>query len=179
MDQDPARQPHPALAAIGWAGLLCGCMDITAAFVTWGIKGVSPARILRGIASGLLGPPALAGGWEIAALGAFCHFFIAFSAATVFYAASRRVGFLTRRPLVSGALYGVAVYVVMYWIVVPLSRAHRGPFSWSVTVVAILTHIVCVGTPISLMVRRHSGAAAPAGADPGREPMGEVAGSLP
>jgi hypothetical protein len=158
----PDSKPHAALVAIGWAGLLCGCLDITAAFVTWAPKGVTPFRILQGIASGLLGARSFEGGWGTAALGAACHFFIAFSAAGVFYAASRQLGFLTRRPVLSGALYGVAVYVVMYWIVVPLSRAHRGPFSWSATVIAIITHIVCVGIPISMVVRYHSRAADPA-----------------
>jgi hypothetical protein len=64
--------------------------------------------------------------------------------------------FLTRRPIVSGILYGVAVYLAMYWVVIPLSLIHRRPFSWSATVIAILTHMVCVGTPISLMVHRYS-----------------------
>jgi hypothetical protein len=44
----------------------------------------------------------------------------------------------------------------MYWIVMPLSNLHRRPFSASAAVVAILTHIVCVGLPISLVVRRYS-----------------------
>ncbi|HLW99145.1 MAG TPA: hypothetical protein VKR82_10895 [Candidatus Acidoferrales bacterium] len=149
-----AHTESRAGAAIFWAGLVCGCMDITAAFVTWGIKGVSPARILRGIASGLLGAKALKGGWDIAALGLACHFFIAFCAATVFYLASRRIEFMTRRAIVAGVIYGVIVYVVMYWMVKPLSLVAPRPFSWTETVVAIVTHIVCVGLPISLIVKR-------------------------
>jgi len=145
-----------AVPAIFWAGLIAGVMDITAAFVTWAPQGVSPIRILQGIASGLLGPKSFAGGWKTAALGAVCHFFIAFSAATVFYVASRKLTFMTRRPIVSGILYGIAVYLVMYWIVMPLSNFHKRPFSWSATVIAIITHMVCVGTPISLVVHRYS-----------------------
>lgn len=61
---------------------------------------------------------------------------------------------MTRQPLVAGPLYGFIVYVVMYWIVMPLSLVHPRPFSWSETLLAIATHIVCVGTPIALMVRR-------------------------
>jgi hypothetical protein len=151
-----ANETHAALKAIFWAGLVCGVMDITAAFVTWWPKGISPDRILKGIASALLGPEAFGGGWPTAALGLACHFLIAYSAATVFFLASRRLQFLTAHPIISGALYGVAVYSAMYWVVVPLSRYHRRPFSWSVTVIAIITHIVCVGLPISLMVRRFS-----------------------
>jgi uncharacterized membrane protein YagU involved in acid resistance len=145
-----------ALPAIFWAGLTCGVLDISAAFITWALKGVKPFRILQGIASGLLGARSFDLGWPAAALGAACHFFIAFSAATVFYAASRKLAFMARRAIVSGALYGIAVYVVMYWIVKPLSLARPRPFSVSETVIAILTHIVCVGLPISLIVRRFS-----------------------
>ncbi len=145
-----------ALRAIFAAGLLCGVMDLTAAFVTAGLRHVGPTRLLQGIATGLLGPKSYDHGWQTAALGAAIHFFIAFSAATVFYLASRKLTFMTRRPIVSGILYGVAVYLIMYWIVIPLSLIHRRPFSWSATVIAILTHMVCVGTPISLMVRRYS-----------------------
>jgi hypothetical protein len=152
----PSAAPSRAFRAIFAAGLLCGVLDITAAFVTWAPQGVTPARILRGIASGLLGPKALNGGWETAALGLACHFFIAFSAATVFYFASRKLTFMTRRPFLCGALYGIAVYLVMYWIVIPLVFGPR-PFNWSATVIAIITHIVCVGTPISLMVHLYGG----------------------
>ena len=81
-------------AVIVAAGLLCGAMDITAAFITWVPKGVSPRRLLQGIASGLLGPAAFRGGLPTTALGLTLHFLIAFTAAAVFYAASRRIGAL-------------------------------------------------------------------------------------
>ena len=41
--------------AILWGGLIAGALDITAAFVTSGLRGVGPIRILQAIASGLLG----------------------------------------------------------------------------------------------------------------------------
>jgi hypothetical protein len=156
VSQSAVQWPAAAWPVIWRAGLACGALDISAAFITWGVKGVTPDRVLRGIASGLLGPRSFTGGVPTAALGVVCHFFIASSAATVFYAASRRFTFLTERAVVSGIVYGVAVYLVMYWIVVPLSRVHRAPFSISTTVVAIATHIVCVGLPIALVVRRYS-----------------------
>jgi hypothetical protein len=141
-----------ALTRIFWAGLAAGTLDITAAFVTWAPRGVMPMPILQGIASGFLGPKSFGGGWETAALGATLHFFIAFSAAAVFYLLSRKLKFMTRRPLASGICYGIAVYFVMYWIVIPLSRFHRAPSPWSMTAIATLTHIVCVGIPIALVI---------------------------
>lgn len=155
--QIAARRPHGAFRAVFFAGLLAGMLDITAAFITWAPQGVPPLRILQGIASGLLGPQAFKEGMQTALLGGALHFLIALSAAAVFYAASRRIDFMTRRPILSGVLYGVCVYLVMYWIVMPLSRFHPAQ-TLTRSIVAIVTHMVCVGLPISLMVRRCSAA---------------------
>jgi uncharacterized membrane protein YagU involved in acid resistance len=153
---ESARQEGHAGAAVFWAGLACGVLDITSAFINWGLQGVPPSRLLQGIASGLLGTEAFHGGWQTVLLGACCHFFIAFSAAAVFYAASRKLKFMTQHAIYSGIAYGVAVYLVMYWIVMPLSRLHQAPLTLTRSVVAIVTHMVCVGLPISLMVRKFS-----------------------
>jgi uncharacterized membrane protein YagU involved in acid resistance len=150
-----AARPSGAFSAIFSAGLLAGILDITAAFITWAPQGVPPVRILQGIASGLLGPQAFREGVATAALGGVLHFLIAFSAAAVFYVASRKIEFITRRPILSGALYGVCVYLVMYWVVMPLSRFHP-PQTVTRSIIAIVTHVICVGMPISLMVRRYS-----------------------
>jgi hypothetical protein len=131
-------------------------MDITAAFITWRIKGVQPARVLRGIASGLLGPKSFQMGMPTAALGLAIHFFIAFSAATVFYFASRQIVFMTQQPVIAGILYGAMVYLFMYWVVAPNSAAHRAPLTLTAHIVAILTHFVCVGLPISLVIHHFS-----------------------
>jgi len=142
------------LRAILLAGAAAGTFDITAAFVTWAPKGISPVRILQGVASGLLGAKSYRGGAATAVLGLGFQYLIATTAAAVFFAASRRLPVLTRRPFLFGALYGVGVYLVMYRIVMPLSRVHRSPFSWSATAIAVATHIVCVGIPIALVIAR-------------------------
>jgi len=149
-----ASGSHP-FAAIFSAGLLCGVMDITAAFITWWPKGVKPRRLLQGIAAGWLGPESFKGGIPTAALGLAFHFLIAFTAATVFYLASRQLTFMINRPVISGVLYGIAVYLVMYWIVMPLSNFH-GTKTVTSSIVAIITHIVCVGLSISLVIHRFS-----------------------
>ena len=59
-----------ALSAIFVAGLLCGVMDITAAFLTLAPKGIVPRQILQGIASGLIGPSSFRGGWTTGVFGA-------------------------------------------------------------------------------------------------------------
>src|SRR6266436_2014054 len=138
------------------AGLTCGVLDITAALVVYGYLGAKPMRLLQGIASGLLGPKAFDGGPATALLGLLCHFFIAFGAATVYFVASRAIRPLTQYAVVSGALYGVAVYFFMNRIVLPLSAAAKRPFSLKLMIIGVVIHIFCVGLPISLSVRRFS-----------------------
>ena len=145
-----------AVRAVLWAGLACGVLDITAAFVVYGFFGAKPVPLLQGIASGLLGPRAFQGGLATALLGLFCHFLIAFGAASVYFAASRAIPFLIQNAVVSGALYGVAVYFFMNRIVVPLSAAAKRPFSMRLMIVGMVIHVFCVGLPISLSVRRFS-----------------------
>jgi hypothetical protein len=147
--------PNPnTLLAILWGGLLCGVLDITAALVVYGSMGAKPLRLLQSIAAGLLGPRTYGGGIATALLGLLCHFVIAFSAAAVFVAASRMMPFLVRHAVLSGVLYGIAVYFFMSRVVVPLSAAAKFPFSLKMMVIGIIIHIFCVGLPIALAARR-------------------------
>jgi hypothetical protein len=151
MEQRADLRAFPAILA---AGLLCGVMDITAAFLTWAPKGVSPGRLLQAIAGGLLGPASFHGGWGTSALGLAIHFLIAFTAATVFYASCRKLPALLDHPWIVGIGYALVVYAFMYRVVMPLDRMRRNPVTLSYTVTAIATHIVCVGLPISLVIHR-------------------------
>jgi len=144
------------MLAVLWAGFACGVLDLTAAFIVYGFYGAKPVPLLQGIASGLLGPKAFDGGLATALLGLLCHFVIAFGAATVFFVASRAIPFLLQNAVISGALYGVAVYFFMNRIVVPLSAAAKRPFSMKMMIIGVIIHIFCVGLPISLSVRRFS-----------------------
>jgi len=72
-----------ALLAIGMGGLIAGALDLAQRCILFG------AKIPLAIAAGLLGPLAFHGGNATYALGVLLHFFLAFSAATIYYAASR------------------------------------------------------------------------------------------
>ena len=145
------------LQPIFWGGLVAGTLDICAAFLTaWLRRGVSPAAVLRFVASGLLGPAALRGGAKEAAIGLALHFLIATGATFVFYLASRKLRFLIERPVHFGLLYGVAVYLFMNLVVLPLSLVPRGTMTVSGFIIGLLTIMFCVGLPIALIVRRYS-----------------------
>jgi hypothetical protein len=149
----PAASGNPFLA-IFWGGLACGVLDITQAFIAWGLMGVKPVSILHSVASGLLGPKAFQGGIQTAVLGMVLHFFIAFSAATVYYVASRWLTFMTRQAVLSGLLYGEAVFLFMHFVVVPLSAAPKGHFTMATLITGPIGHMFLVGLPIALSVRR-------------------------
>jgi hypothetical protein len=135
-------------------GLLAGILDITSAILITLWYGGSPVRMLQGIASGVLGKAAFDGGTPTALLGLAFHFLIAFTATTVFYLASRKIAFLTAKPVVAGILFGVAVYLFMYFVVQPLAGIHP-KFTLVSVPRAVLVHVFCVGLPISLSVRRY------------------------
>jgi len=149
----PLPKPN-AFLAIFWGGLLCGIFDIMQAFTAWGLMGIKPTAILRHIASGLLGPTAYRGGAGTAALGLLLHFVVAFGAATVFYVASRFIGFMTEHAVISGLLYGEMVFLFMNFVVVPLSRAPKGHFTLATLITGPIGHTILVGLPIALSVRR-------------------------
>lgn len=137
------------------AWLIAGILDITSAFVIAELKGTGSIRMLQGIASGLLGARSFEGGLVTAGLGLAIHFLIAFTAAALFYAVSRKFSFLIEHAIVSGLLYGIAVYIFMYWIVVPLAiPIARHSISRDFT--AIIVHMSLIGLPIALVVRYFS-----------------------
>ena len=145
------------LQPIFWGGLIAGTLDICAAFLTaWLRAGVGPVRVLHFVASGLIGATAFNGGAKTAILGLAVHFLIATVAAVVFYVASQKLLFLIEHPVTFGLLYGIAVYLFMNFVVLPLSAIAQRPITLSGFIIGILTIMFCIGLPIALIVRRFS-----------------------
>jgi hypothetical protein len=153
MNESPEKSR--AFSAIVTAGLIVGILDITSAFVIWWARGTSLIHGLQGIAAGLLGASSFQGGFATASLGLAIHFFVAFVVVSVFYVLSRKVQLLTQHALVSGLFYGIGVYLIMYWLVLPAAFPtfrHR-LFN---DALAIAIHICLIGLPTALIVRRYS-----------------------
>jgi hypothetical protein len=150
------RKPGARLTttqALLLGGLTVAVLDILDAFVFFGIRDVAPARILQSIAAGLLGRASFEGGLITAAIGLVLHFTIAFTIVLVYFAASRVFHELTRRPWLWGPVYGLVVYVVMNFVVIPLSATARGNPGLPVVVNGLLIHLVGVGLPAALFSR--------------------------
>jgi hypothetical protein len=101
----------------------------------------------------ILGREAFQGGVATALLGGVLHVFIAFVIVAVYFLASRRAPLLTRHTVPLDMLYGIGVYFVMSYIVIPLSAANQGSFSLPVFLNGILIHALGVGLPAALFAR--------------------------
>jgi uncharacterized membrane protein YagU involved in acid resistance len=168
-----------AIVATLLGGLAAGALDIIYAFIVYGplaptlglSSSLPPETVLQSVAGGWIGrDAAFDGGLNTALLGAATHFGIAIVMAGVFVAVLGRVG--AKSPLLWGVLYGLVLFVVMNYVVVPLSAAATGQFAASASDAidriqhalsnalqfkrplllagTIFTHTVLVGVPIAL-----------------------------
>lgn len=159
-----------AAGAIAWGGLVAGVLDIAAVFAFWAVKGVAPTVILQSIATSVLGREAFELGASTVLLGAFLHFAVSYVFAAAYVLASLRARVLRSRPVTFGIAYGVVAYVIMTFVVVPLSRAEFG--SWPPPLInlaaSVFIHLFLFGLPIALAASRI--------AEPSPAPAGVAAG---
>jgi hypothetical protein len=156
MENDVDRSGR--LQAIVAGGLLVAVLDGLDAVLAYKLAfGMTPVAIYQFVASGLLGQAAYAGGMATALLGLAIHVLIAVSAAAVFVLASERLPQLRRHSVRWGLGFGVAVFVVMGFVVIPLSRIPASPPSLPLLANGVLGHALLVGLPIALAARRFLG----------------------
>jgi uncharacterized membrane protein YagU involved in acid resistance len=170
------------VTAILIGGLIAGALDILYAFAVYGplapalglSSSSSPFEILQSVYGGWIGHDAsAAGGMTTAVLGACTHFGIAIVMAAVYAVLFARTG--ASNPILWGIIYGLILFVVMNYIVVPLSAAADGHFTNGadamtriqaavgrtlqfkhplLTAGTVFTHTVLVGIPIALASAR-------------------------
>jgi uncharacterized membrane protein YagU involved in acid resistance len=119
----PAQRRYPLGAAL-WAGLIAGTIDIGAAAL---INRVNPEMILHNIAGGVLARAALSGGWRTAVLGLVLQWVMSILIAGLYLLAAGAFTVLRRRWVAGGLAYGVVIFFVMNYVVVPLSAWHVTP----------------------------------------------------
>ena len=142
--------------AILWVGLIAGTLDIADNLIFNQFRGISPIRVFQYIASGLIGMKSFQLGLASVALGVLIHYTIALFWTGVFYTASRKFSILVRRPVICGLLYGVVVYLVMNFVILPLSRVPPRPAAVTLPsrINAVLALLLFIGLTISLLTRR-------------------------
>ncbi len=145
-----------SLVTILWIGLFAGTLDITDNLIFNQLRGITPKMVFQYIASGLIGMQAFRGDLLSTVLGVAIHYTIALIWTAVFYGASRKLAVLSRRPVLSGLVYGCAIYLFMNFIVLPLSGVPhpRSAITIASRVNGVLALLFFIGLPISLLVRR-------------------------
>lgn len=136
------------------AGAVAGTLDIVFACAWWHWRAGTPAvRVFQSVAAGLLGRASFGGGAASAMLGLALHFAIATAMAAAYLGAAAIWPALSQRPWLAGIAYGVVLYAVMRYVVVPLSAApppSRDP-AW--VAASVLAHALLVGLPIAWCAR--------------------------
>jgi hypothetical protein len=150
------RPRSGTVAAILRIGLIAGTLDISENLIFNYFRGITPTRIFQYIAGGLIGPQSAHLGMESVALGVVIHYTIALTWTAIFYLASMRIAVLIRRPVICGILYGGFVYIIMNFVVLPLTRVPhaRAPMTLASRVSGVLALLFCIGLTVALLTRR-------------------------
>jgi hypothetical protein len=152
--QTSARSRSSIGSGILAATLLAGTLDIAMASIDTALAGRPVAGMLRAVASGPF-PGARSWGAAGAAAGLLVHFAIMAAMAAVFMLAWRRVAVVRTHPLAAGAVYGVALWLLMYGIVLPLRFGAPFPTPDPLEIAKqLFAHIVLVGLVFGLVARR-------------------------
>jgi len=137
------------------SALLVGTLDIGAALLHFYIKtGKDPLLVPKYIASAVFGDTAYSGK-NMVLYGFLFHYFIALCWTVLFFLLYPKIHWLWENRLLTGIIYGIAIWLVMTRIIVPLSKASTGAFDIKQAVIGILILVVAIGIPLSLLAFRH------------------------
>ena len=140
-------------------GLIIGAADMIIYnwLVVSVLVGIPFISLYQYIASGALGESAFAGGIATAFIGVLIHFLISIVVAGVFILGVDRIPLLRRQIIPGSLLYGFGVFIVMNFIVLPLSAAppEPAPPMW-LFIELILEHILLIGLPLGILVRQNT-----------------------
>jgi hypothetical protein len=138
------------------ATLIAGTLDILSAFVFAGMAGMTVIGVLRFVASGPFGDaPTATMGW--AAVGLLVHFAIMACMVTAYMMVAPRFPMLLQHPILAGFAYGILLWLIMYWIVMPTRFGIPYPHTLRGIAEALFSHCVLVGIPIALVATRYFG----------------------
>lgn len=152
--EERSEHPHPVARGILLGGLVSGLIDFVYATSQAAFKGRSMLLPWKGVASGLLGAAARDGGAGVALLGVVFHFLFTFSAAAILSLIVSRLPWFTRRPLITGVLFGFGFLLVMNYVILPLSAIGRPIYVGQGFLTAIFGHVIMIGLPVAWFVTR-------------------------
>jgi len=138
--------------AILLGGFIAGTIDVGAAAL---ISGRGVVFILHVIAGGLIGKDAaFSGGARTAVLGLLLQWAMAILIAAIYVLGTRTRGAISQMWVPSGIVYGIVVFFVMNYVVVPLSAYHRLPKFTAAGFAMNMAAMLLFGLIISFFARR-------------------------
>jgi uncharacterized membrane protein YagU involved in acid resistance len=152
------RRERGILSAILLGGVIAATIDIGAACV---ISGRSPAFILQFIAGGILAKASFGGGMPTVVLGAVLQEAMGILIAVMYVLLARTVPALSRRWVISGLVYGVIVFFVMNYVVLPLSAWKTTPHFTALKFAENMAAMLLFGVIVAFFYGRTATAAAP------------------
>jgi hypothetical protein len=134
-------------------GIIAGTVDIGFASL---INSAKPTRILLAIASGLLGKSAFDGDWATVGLGLALQWAISITIASIFLVAVEWRPLLKRYWVKAGLAYGVIIFLVMNYVVLPLSAIGHPPHYRVVRFIENVVAMLLFGIIVAFFARERS-----------------------
>ena len=144
-----------AVRAVMVATIIAGTLDILASFTFAVMAGGSPLGVLRGIAGAIVDPELYRLYRVPAAIGLGLHFAIMTAMAGTYMLIASRLWMLNRLPVLGGVGYGVMLWIIMFWFVLPRRWPTLFPSADPTDIAMQLgSHIMFVGLPIAIIASR-------------------------
>jgi hypothetical protein len=136
--------------------LLVGTLDIASAFADYYLsKRKNPLIVLRFIAEGLFGKAALTEGNIMYVWGLWLHYLITFCFTIFFYFVFTRLRLNRRNPFLVAACYGIFIYLVMNFTVLPIVFQTPWKFRGLASIKAVIILIMAIALPLTFLMRRY------------------------
>jgi predicted Abi (CAAX) family protease len=149
-----SERSHGLIAAILCGGIVAATIDIGAACL---ITGRSIPFILHTIAGGILGKQSFSGGLSTAVLGLLLQEAMGVIIAAIYVLAAQPLPVLRRRWIVFGLAYGLVIFFVMNYVVVPLSAWRHWPVFSAPKFLANLAAMLLFGLIVAYFAARRTG----------------------
>lgn len=130
----------------------------------WLEHALTVQELAQSIATGLLGNAAYDGGAGTAVLGLALHSMIALVWTLIFFLLTtrlqglRRLVSTMRGRVLAGLAWGPIIWLLMDFVVLPLSRARPTPTSSPTFYINLLQHALMIGLPMAVMLGRPAAA---------------------
>ncbi|MEJ7643552.1 MAG: hypothetical protein WKF87_03090 [Chryseolinea sp.] len=144
--EPPLRQSFARAVLV--TGILAGSLDILAAFThAYLAGGTTPVIVLKYISSAVLGSDAFSGGTGVVFMGLIIHYLIALSWTLIFFLIYPKLPFLSKNPVLTGAIYGIFVWAMMGFVILPFTAVPKSQFNVSSALVGATILVLMIGMP--------------------------------